>query len=113
MEAIVSPTIVTVTVFVAYVAETMNARFCTLDSVHLICTPRERSKSYLFVLEVSVTVKVAFPVRVGVQGTRVQNEEPPPPPVQVMVVSPVVSLYATEIFAPAIIFVPIISSTDS
>ena len=79
MEAIVSPTIVTVTVFVAYVAETMNARFCTLDSVHLICTPRERSKSYLFVLEVSVTVKVAFPVRVGVQGTRVQNEEPPPP----------------------------------
>jgi hypothetical protein len=43
----------------------------------------------------------------------VPEPPPPPPPDADMVVSPVVSLYATLTFAPATIFVPIISSTDS
>lgn len=59
----------------AYVEETTNHLFSTADSVHLTCTHLDISKSYLFALLVSVSVKVVLPVLVGLPGTRFQNDD--------------------------------------
>ena len=69
IEAIVSPTIVTV-VTVEKTEETTYPHFIAEDSVHFTTSPRENVAVWS-----PVTVKVVFPVRVAV--TAVQREEPP------------------------------------